>query len=41
MPWKRDQSIAILLKAQRSGNKRLAEKAKASLAGSTKKEKRK
>ena len=33
MPWPRDQSIAILLKAQRSGNKRLAKKAKDSLRG--------
>ena len=33
MPWPRDQSIAILLKAQRSGNKKLAKKAKDSLRG--------
>ena len=35
MPWDRDQSVAILLKAQRSGNKRLAGKAKASLRKKT------
>lgn len=33
MPWDRDQSIAILLQAQRSGNRKLASKAKASLRG--------
>ena len=37
MPWDRDQSIAILLQAQRSGNRKLASKAKASLRGTGKK----
>ena len=33
MPWDRKQSIAILLEAQRSGNKRLESKARSSLRG--------
>lgn len=33
MPWPRKQATAILLKAKRKGNTRLAKKAKRSLAG--------
>ena len=35
MPWKRDQAIAVMLKAQRSGDRKLAKKAKGYLKSDT------
>lgn len=37
MPWPRSQAVAIMLKAKRSGNTKLASKAKDSLRGKKRK----